>query len=359
MSEFSEQFSGQNLVSMHATNPEPFTQIELEKTIGQPFSDIIKNTNLGFAPDQGTEALRHTLVEYLYNGITTNDIITHAGAQEAIYCAFNAVLKSGDRVLVVSPIFEPLVQIPENMGCDVHYVELNPADNWSLDLTMIENQFKHGCKMFVINFPHNPTGATINLNELNQIVSLCEKYGVWLLSDEVFRGLEHEIIDRLPAVADLYDKGISIGVISKAFAVPGLRVGWLVCKNEDFRKEVINIKGYLSICNSQVDEKLVSALLQSADKLLLRNLNIINENKKLLDKVNSIMDCNIDVFLPKAGCCVFARILDDLGSIELVKNMASKHQYLLYPNTLFKTNINAIRIGFGGSRFQKFIEKIR
>ena len=376
MSLFSEQYKGQNLSSMHNTNPESFTQVELEETIGQPFNNILQNVSLGFAADAGTVALRQTMADFHYECITSDEVITHAGAQEALFCAFSALLQAGDRVLVVTPIFEPLLQIPINIGCVLRSVNLDVNNNWSLNLDDVEAEFKLGCRLFVINFPHNPTGATLTETELKHLINLCKKYDVWLLSDEVFRGLEHVEQYRLPAVADIYKKGISIGVISKAFAVPGIRIGWLVCRHEKLRTRIIDIKGYLSICNSQIDELLASVILKKPEKLLERNIKIILKNKMLLMNIKSIENHNVEMFVPNAGCCVFAILKhkkSDIinlqakekieacylnGSQALVNTLAKESGYLLYPSSLFKTKVQAVRIGFGSRDFIGFLKKI-
>lgn len=359
--QISDQFKNQNLVSMHNTNPEPFTQDELEQTIGRSFKDILVDVDLGFAPDYGTLALRQTLVNYHYEFIAEDEIITHAGAQEALYCAFNALLKAGDNVLVVAPIFEPLVQIPLSIGCHVNYVHLDEKNNWSLNFDEVEESFKRGCRLFVINFPHNPTGATLTDPELIKIVGLCKKYDIWLLSDEVFRGFEHSLKYRLPAVADLYEKGISVGVISKAFGVPGIRVGWLVCKDKEFLNKVNNVKSYLSICNSQIDEQLASVILQKHENLMKRNLNIALNNKELLGDLSSILGNAIEFVIPNAGCCIFAQLSGDgaIDSEDLVKQVANQSNYLLYPSALFKTELKGVRIGFVSHNFADFLQKTK
>ncbi len=355
----SEKFNNQDLVSMHNTNPEPFFQSELEQTIGRSFYSILQNVNLGFAPDAGTVALRQTLVDYHYETIAVDDVVTHAGAQEALFCAFNALLKAGDKVLAVAPIFEPLVQIPINIGCDVSYVHLQESNHWSLNLDEVEKNFKLGCRLFVINFPHNPTGATLTTDDLLKIIALCKQYDVWLLSDEVFRGLEHSLDYRLPAVVDIYNKGISVGVISKAFAIPGIRVGWLVCKNKQFLEKVLDTKGYISICNSQIDELLASIILQKHEQLTERNLAIILPNKLLLKNMNSILGHEVEILVPNAGCCVFAQIKTNICVENLLKNIVEHKHYLLYPSSLFKTEVKALRIGFGHHQFNDFCEKIK
>lgn len=350
----SEQFKDQSLVPMHNTNPQPFTQNELEQTVGYTFKDILKNINLGFAPDTGTHALRQTLAKHHYETISFSEIITHAGAQEALFCAFYALLKGGDKVLAVAPIFEPLVQIPLNIGCDVSYVHLDAGNNWSLNLDEVEANFKKGCKLFIVNFPHNPTGATLTETGLKQVVGLCKKYDVWLLSDEVFRGLEHHLQYRLPTVADLYAKGISVGVISKGCGIPGIRIGWLASKNKQLLSKIVDIKGYISVCNSQIDELLASVILQKHEELTKRNLKIVLKNKPLLVDLNSLLGHGVEIFLPNAGCCVFARIKDSISADELVKKVAGRSNYLLYPSSLFNTDTQALRIGFGGKGFVDF-----
>lgn len=356
MAGFAEQFQGQNLISMHSTNPEPFRQAELEQTIGQSFANILTDVNLGFAPDEGTKALRTSLAENLYASILPEQVITNAGAQEALFCAFYALLNKGDKVLAVAPIFEPLVQIPINIGCDVDYVHLDENNAWALDLDQVEQHFMAGCRLFIINFPHNPTGAMITQDELKHIIALCEKYDVWLLSDEVFRGLEHKSEYQLPAVADIYEKGISVGVISKAYAVPGIRIGWLVCKNSKLREKVLDIKGYLSICNSQIDELLAAEILHKHQQLLNRNLKIILENKHLLEQLISITGETVSINIPNAGCCAFALVND---SEALVNKITKDTQFMLCPASLFKTEVSGVRIGFGSLNFKQFIEKIK
>lgn len=362
MAQFSARYRPQSLQSMHATNPEPFSQTELEHILNRPFSSILNNINLGFNADEGAENLRIQLANNLYECVDPDQVVTHAGGQEALFCAFNSVLKEGDKVLVVAPVYDALVSIPENIGCQVDFLHLDEKALWQFNLDALESCFKKGYRMFVINFPHNPTGALITRNELNAIIKLCEKYNVWLLSDEVFRGLEHAENARLPAVADLYDKGISVGVISKAFAIPGLRVGWLVCKNRQLIKRVISIKGYLSICNSQVDEALTSEVICNHEKVLERNLNIIIENKELLKKIQSICDYDLRVFVPNAGCCSFAQIMTEDSepkgylSVELVDRLAKSYEYFLHPSSVFYTDVQGVRVGFGSRYFKKFAE---
>ena len=358
MTQFSEQFRGMNLTSMHSTNPEPFAKTEMESIIGNSFAEILEDVSLGFAADEGSVELRQAIAENLYQNTQPCDVIAHAGAQEALYCVFNALLEKNDDVLVVTPAFEPLIRIPQNIGCNVRTIELQSKHQWKLDLQKVEEEFKSGCKVFIINFPHNPTGAYLSDKEFEEIINLCRKYDVWLLSDEVFRGLEHDESLKLPAVADVYEKGISIGVISKAFAIPGVRIGWLVCKDAELRSKVLNVKEYLSVCNSQIDEKLATAILKIPNQILQRNLQIICKNKELIRSEDKLFGFPIKVKIPESGCSLFAELID-ADAEEFTKMVAEKYGYLIYPSSLFSTNINAVRIGFGSKKFSEFIKKGR
>ncbi|HFC30652.1 MAG TPA: aminotransferase class I/II-fold pyridoxal phosphate-dependent enzyme, partial [Oceanospirillales bacterium] len=148
MTEFSRQYAGKNLVSMHNTNPQVFTQKELEQTIGKSMAEILQDVNLGFSADEGTEVLRHVIAKNLYKTRQAAEIITHAGAAEALFCAFHAILQANDKVLIVAPVFEPLVQVPKNLGCEIEFIHLNSEDDWSLDFNELEEIFKQGCQLF-------------------------------------------------------------------------------------------------------------------------------------------------------------------------------------------------------------------
>ncbi len=357
MANFSASFKGQKLTSMHNTNPQPFSQNELEQTIGCSFASLLNDVDLGFAPDEGNLALRQTLSEFHYDGIKAEELMTFAGAQEALFCVYNALLQANDKVLVVAPVYEPLLQIPKNMGCDVNIIELNGCDNWSLDFTQVEDHFKAGTRLFVINYPHNPTGATLSHKELSDLVELCRQYDVWLLSDEVFRGLEHAKQDQLPTVADSYEKGISVGVISKGYAIPGIRVGWMACQNDELCNAVNNVKGYLSVCNSQLDERVASEVLKFPENLTKRNLSLILPNKERITQLTQLLEHEIDIVIPRVGCCVFAQLRDaDISTKALAREIAAQTGFLIFPSNLFCTTQKGFRIGFGQKQFSEFVK---
>ncbi|MBT5232144.1 MAG: pyridoxal phosphate-dependent aminotransferase, partial [Methylococcales bacterium] len=258
---------------VHQSNPQPYRKAELEAIIG-PLCDGVDD-ELGFAPGAG---LVSESISGLYADVMPGQVGVFAGAQEATFCVMQAVLNKGDKVVVITPVYSPLVFTAEQIGCDVVAVALERAECWTLNLEALRLAMQ-GCAMLVINFPHNPTGAMIDLSTLESIVSLCDEVGCWLLSDEVFRGLEYDASLRLPGAVEQYDKGLSIGVMSKAFAMPAIRVGWLCSQNQRVLRDAKRVKSHLSINNSLFDEQIVARVLPHANTIWQRNIALVQKNR--------------------------------------------------------------------------------
>lgn len=253
------------LRSICQSNPEPLTLGELEGLIG-PLADLFSQIDRpGYSPSRGSEALRQAIT-HLYTDITPEQVVTFAGAQEAIFCIMHSLLEPGDRVVAITPVFEPLIKNAQDAGCEVITVPLQHGDKWSLDLDHLQRLIKDHCRMLVLNFPHNPTGAMLPDTDLRQLIDWCRQNEVWLVSDEVFRGLEYDPSQRLTAAADQYTRAISIGVMSKAFALPAIRIGWIACQDRTVLQRVCEIKAYLSICNGYFDEILATEALKKPYK---------------------------------------------------------------------------------------------
>ena len=161
-------------------------------------------------------------------------------------------------------------------------LHLSVEGKWQLDMQQWRESVDENTTMAVINFPHNPTGKLIRHDELEQIIDHCASNNCWLFSDEVFRGLEYRATDQLPPVASLYGKGISLGVMSKAYGLGGVRIGWLACQDQGLIRRMLEIKHYLSICNGRADEILAMIALQHAPRLLHNTRKLLRDNLQLL-----------------------------------------------------------------------------
>ena len=333
-------------VVLSQSNPQPLTLEELEDMIGSTENLFDQQEALTYSTVQGDEKLRSKIAE-LYDHNSLENIATFAGAQEAIFCATHSLVAPGDKVVAIPPIFEPLIKTAQDIGCKIELISLQANDQWQLDLNQLEDAINNGCKLLILNFPHNPTGAMISKEQLLQIIDICEKNYCWILSDEVFRGLEHKPENRLPAVSDLYEKSISISVLSKAFALPALRIGWISCQDKKILDQTLQVKDYLSICNSLLDEKLATKIFPHHDKLLERNRKLIINNLQLLNEIMSIEDNPFEYIQPKAGCVCFPILKNNISSSDYAKQLIEEYNLLVLPGKTFLTSENGFRLGFG------------
>ncbi|HNB29002.1 MAG TPA: aminotransferase class I/II-fold pyridoxal phosphate-dependent enzyme, partial [Alphaproteobacteria bacterium] len=170
---------------------------------------------LSYIETWGTPRLRAAIAA-TYQGAKPEDVLAFAGAEEGLYCAMHALLTPGDHALIVTPNYQSAEQVPLSL-CAVEGVALREDRNWNLDLDELASKIRPNTRLISINFPHNPTGKIIDRATFDALVALCRKHGIWLFSDEVYRGLELDPAKRLPAVVEAYERGLSLGVMSKAY----------------------------------------------------------------------------------------------------------------------------------------------
>ncbi len=333
-------------VVLSQSNPQPLTLEELEGIVGSTENLFEPQEALTYSSIQGNEILRSKIAE-LYDHNSLEKIATFAGAQEAIFCATHSLVEAGDKVVAITPIFEPLIKTAQDIGCEIELISLQANNQWQLDLNQLEDAINDGCKLLILNFPHNPTGAMISKEQLLQIINICERNNCWILSDEVFRGLEHKPEDRLPAVSDLYEKSISISVLSKAFALPALRIGWISCQNKKSLDQTLQVKDYLSICNSLYDEVLASRVVPHNEQIWERNQLLLTRNLERLNQHFENHQNKFKLIQPQAGCTTFPIIKNDQTTAEFSEELLRSKNIMLLPNELFLTELNGFRLGFG------------
>ena len=187
-----------------------------------------ESLSLGYTESLGLPVLRDEIAT-LYDGVTADDVVTFAGAEEAVFLTMHATLGAGDHAVVAWPAYQSLYEVARSIGADVTLVPLNPAD-WSLDVDAVAAAMRPTTRIIVVNSPHSPTGAQLGGEQLARLASIAELHGAWLFSDEVYRFLEHGA-PALPPAASLSPRALSLGVMSKAFGLAGLRIGWLAMRD--------------------------------------------------------------------------------------------------------------------------------
>lgn len=154
----------------------------------------------------------------------------HGGADEAIFNFMNVAVSPGDHIIVHSPYYQSLGEVARSLGAKV--TEWRGDRDWVLDIDRLASCLTDRTRVVVVNFPHNPTGFLPTLDFVNELSSLADRHGFTLFSDEVYRGLELDSLDRLPALADVNDRAVSLGVMSKTYGLAGLRIGWIATQNK-------------------------------------------------------------------------------------------------------------------------------
>ncbi len=312
---------------------------------------------LGYTESQGSPELKAAIAE-LYERIDPQQILVHAGAEEAIYAFMRASLQPGDHAIVHFPCYQSLEEVARQSGCEVTRWVAREEDNWELDLDFLKNAIRPTTRLIVLNCPHNPTGYLMSASRQQQLVEIARQHNLLLFSDEVYRYSEHDPQDRLPAACDLYENAVSLGVMSKTFGLAGLRIGWLATRNRAVFERVAAYKDYLSICNSAPSEFLATLALRHKDRLIERNLDIIKANLGLLD---IFFKRHQDVFnwqAPRAGSIAFPSLKTGQPIEEFCVELLERQGVLLLPGSYFEAGDRNFRLGFGRRNMPQGLEKM-
>ncbi len=316
----------------------------------------LMSMRLGYTESLGSPELRQAIAA-LYEHITAEQVLVHAGAEEAIFNFMNVALGPGDHVIVHAPYYQSLGEVARGVGADVTEWRGDPKRAWELDLEVLKNALTGRTKVVVVNFPHNPTGFLPRSGFVRELAALSEKHGFMIFSDEVYRGLELNRSDRLPAFADLNDRAVSLGVMSKTYGLAGLRIGWIATRNRRIFRELAAFKDYTTICSSAPGEFLATLALRNAEAIAGRNLGIIRRNLDLLDPFFDSHDAWFAWDRPRAGSIAFPALLNqpvDAFCADLVREAG----VLLLPGTLYGSGYNAFRIGFGRKNLPESLDRL-
>lgn len=337
------------------SDPESFSLKEILALADEEDKALWEHLSLGYTETQGSPSLRKEIAN-LYADLSNSHILCFAGAEEGIYCTFQTLLKPGDHVIIVTPCYPSLLTLPASLTHNVTEVLLSPEKNWELDPEKIKAAIRPETRMLVINFPHNPTGATLKQETLQTLVALARKHNFYIFADEVYRYMEIDPQDRLPAISELYEKGISLGVMSKTFGLPGLRIGWVATRDAKTLQTIAAYKHYTSICNSAPSEILAQIALKKKEVLLARIREIILANLTLLDSFFEKQSAILSWVRPKGGCTGFAQIKDNREGSLFIENLIREKGVLLLPGSVYNYSDHFFRIGFGRKNFSKSLK---
>ncbi|MFK8161341.1 MAG: aminotransferase class I/II-fold pyridoxal phosphate-dependent enzyme [Lewinella sp.] len=319
-------------------------------------ADKFQNLWLGYTETKGHPELRRDIAG-IYGKITDQDLLVCTGAQEPIFLFAQANLAPGDEVIVQSPCYQSLQSVPEGIGCKVlNWMVQYEGNRPTFGLDTLEGMVTDKTKAILLNAPHNPTGFHFTKAEQLAIIEIARKRNIIVFCDEVYRELEHRPEYALPAFADVYENGVSVGVMSKAYGLPGLRIGWLATRNKSVLENVAVLKEYTTICNSAPSEFLAGVALRNRQQILQQNLQIIHDNLPRYDRFFEKHGDLFSWYKPNAGPIAFVKMNFGSDDMAFAKRVLNEGGILLLPGGIYDYG-GYFRIGFGRKEIPKALEQ--
>lgn len=355
---FSQTLSGPITVNLSDSCAQGITLSELIALRGEQPLD----SALGYNPIAGSDALKSAIQQYHLRStdrVADQQVVSFTGAQEAIYATMASLLQPDDEVIVFTPSYPSLLNLPKQFGAKVHVIALNAQNGWQFDIEQVAKMASARTKMIVINAPHNPTGAMLNREQVQQLLGIAEQHNAYLLSDEVSaQNHNDKCVHNGQFVT--YPKSITLGVLSKSLGLPGIRVGWAICGSVELAKQLFSCKAYLSICGSAVDDMLAVTALEHSTTILRRNSGIIAKNKQLMQQFVSQNQAKVDWVAPAAGMLSLLQIKAVTDAKTWSQRFARTQQTLLLPASLFGLNDQQyFRLGIGKDNFSSGLERLQ
>ncbi|MFD7449303.1 aminotransferase class I/II-fold pyridoxal phosphate-dependent enzyme [Kitasatospora sp. NPDC059827] len=349
-----------------ASDAQTMTMAELLALAGPEDREAWDTLALGYTESFGDPGLRQAIAG-MYERVDADDVICFGGAQEGINLAMQVLLEPGDHAVVVTPNYQSAETIPLSL-CEVTGVALDERQDWALDLDAVEAALRPNTKVLSVNFPNNPTGTLIDAADLARLAELCEERGIRLFSDEVYRGLERDPARILPQAADLSATALSLNVTSKSLGLPGLRIGWIACRDRELRTRLERAKHYTTICNSAPSEVLARIAITAREGILARNRAIIAANLPHFDAFFAEFPELFDWRAPDGGCVAYPRYLGPDGVEDFCTALVEQAGVLLMPASMFRSELtptpaDRFRIGVGrrdpGPALEAFADWLR
>lgn len=296
------------------------------------------------SPSCGCPELRQAIANRWGDG-DARRVLAANGSSEVLFLIMHALLQPGDEVVVLEPAYHSHVYIADSINCRLKYWRLDFERGFTADLDELRRLITPATRMVVINFPHNPTGASVTAEEQAEIVRVAAAAGAYLVWDSAFTELTYGE-PPLPDAAALYERAISIGTLSKAYGLPGLRVGWALASPEVIAS-CMRIKDYTSLYLSPLVEMVAVRAVEHADALLRPRLAQARRNRQIVAEWVGCHRETIEWVPPRGGVTAFVRFPRFCDVDDFCRQLTERHGVLLVPGSCFNFPRYA-RLGFGG-----------
>jgi aspartate/methionine/tyrosine aminotransferase len=321
----------------------PLTAGELLELAG---SDLeLGRVRLGYTQSNGSDELR-SLIAGMYPGASDMSVLVTVGGAEANFASFWHLFEREGKAAVVVPTYGQVPGLIDSFGGRVLPVPLVEADGWQPDLGALERALEDGARFVLATNPNNPTGAVLSTESMNRLARLTERHGAWILADEVYQGAE--IGDtKTPSFWGRHERVLVTNSLSKAYGLPGLRIGWIVGPEREIA-ELWGRTDYSTICPAALSDSLACVALAPGTRARIRERTrgIVTKNLALLEEWMRAQGGRFHYRPPDAGAICYARYDADVNSSVFAEKLRAEKSVLVVPGDHFGMD-RYIRIGFG------------
>jgi hypothetical protein len=339
---FQSLFENTVAVNLSDSGVHPY---ELRDLLTRDEIEEMCSIELGYGWTNGGELLRDAIAG-LYRQRGRDNVVVTNGSAEANFLVVMALLEPGDELLVVVPNYMQIVGWAQAAGVTVKIVRLRQENGWQPDLREIDRAISSKTRMISICNPNNPTGALLSAEQMRELVEVARKHGIYLHADEIYKGSEL-FCEEGPSFGDLYEKALVTSGLSKAMAMPGLRLGWLLGPREEIAR-AWHCKDYTSITTGALSEFIACRVLQPARraKVLGRSKDILRGNLATITRWIESHRELLSFIPPRAGGMAFVRYTMEVNSTELVRMLLEEKSVFPIPGDAFGLD-SYLRIGIG------------
>jgi aspartate/methionine/tyrosine aminotransferase len=310
------------------------------------YIDHLLTTDLNYPHVNGIPELRENIAA-LYDGASPDNVLVTVGAIEANYITTRTLLSAGEEIVIMLPNYMQIWGIAKNHVVNIKTFSLRESNSWAPDLDELNKRVTSKTRLIAVCNPNNPTGYILTNAEMDNIIADAKRAGAWILADEVYCGTERLTDDQAPSFYGRYDKVVAIGSMSKAYGLPGLRIGWVVGP-VDTIDEIWARHEYTTISATMLSNKLASIALSAGvrPRIIQRTRNFIRQGYPVLEQW---MDSHKDTFSltpPQAAAIAFVRYHLDVNSTAFTERLRKEKSVLIVPGDHFGMD-NFVRISFG------------
>jgi aspartate/methionine/tyrosine aminotransferase len=308
--------------------------------------DELLDTPLHYPQSNGIPELRERIAA-LYHGATPDNVLVTVGCIEANFITLQTMVAPGEEIVVMLPNYMQIWGVAQNLGMMVKTFSLREELGWAPDMDELDEVVTDKTRLIAICNPDNPTGHILTEAEMEAIVAAAERADAWLLADEVYSGAERLTDTETPTFWGRYDKVLAMNSLSKAYGLPGLRIGWVVAPN-DTVDEIWARHEYVNISAPMLSNKLAAIALSPPvrPRLLQRTRDYIRKGYPILDAWLESHEGTFDVVPPEAAAIAYVRYNLDVNSTELVERLLREKSVFIVPGDHFGMD-RYLRISFG------------